>query len=332
MLLKLGVILPHLKVFGGVKRFFEIGNLLIASGHSFTIFTPAGTPPDWFDFRGDVRRTQELEQYSFDALFITEPEFLPLLKSSDARLRIFYAVLERRSIRKVARQQDIIILANSGRLYRYLGGGKNPNIVQALGGIDIQKFHYKPRVNRQPGDPFTVMVYGRFYRKKKGTMHVIKACERLYKKGLNINVMLFDTPVDEATRIKIQRFSCKVPFRFFVDYPVKNIADLYHQADVFVSAERNAGWSNTAAEAMACGVPVIATRSGTEDFVIDGQTGLVVWRHSWFIGRALQKLYDDPVLGKKLSVDGRAKIEAFTWEKLARTIETMVIERCQNAG
>jgi glycosyltransferase involved in cell wall biosynthesis len=326
MLLKLGVILPHVKVFGGVKRFFEIGNLLVASGHSFTVFTPEGLPPDWFEFRGNVGVLEKAVTAGCDVLFITEPDFLPLLRKSNARLKVFYAVLQRSSIRRVAREKDIIMLANSGRLYDYLGGKSRTNVFKAMGGIDIRKFAFHEKETK-PDEPFTVMVYGRFYRKKKGTLLVVKACERLYKAGYNIKLLLFDAPVDDASRTKVQQFTTIVPFEFFVDYPVKDIASLYYKADVFVSAERNAGWANTAAEAMACGVPVIATSSGTEDFVIHEQTGLVVWRHSWFIGRAIKKLYADPALRKRFSINGRTKIEEFTWERLARTIEEFATEK-----
>jgi glycosyltransferase involved in cell wall biosynthesis len=327
MSLTFGVILPHVKVFGGVKRFFEIGNVLIGSGHSFTVYTPEGIAPDWFDFKGNTDVVEKAATAGCDVLFITEPDFLSTLRQSNAKLKIFYAVLQRSYIRRVAREKDIIVLANSGRLYEYLGGKSRENVFKAMGGIDIRKFAFREKEMNRPDEPFTVMVYGRFYRKKKGTLLVVRACERLYKAGYNIKLLLFDAPVGDDARKKVEQFTTIVPFKFFVDYPVKDIASLYYQADVFVSAERNAGWANTAAEAMACGVPVIATSSGTEDFAIHEETGLVVWRHPWFIRRAIKKLYNDPARRKLFSINGREKIEAFTWEKLAHTIEAFVVER-----
>ena len=38
-----GALLPGMGVFGGVRRFLEIGNELIRRGHRFVIYHPEGT-------------------------------------------------------------------------------------------------------------------------------------------------------------------------------------------------------------------------------------------------------------------------------------------------
>lgn len=325
--LTLGVILPHTKIFGGVKRFFEIGNILIQRGHKFIVFTPDGERPFWFDFKGGVQKLESISLFSFDALFTTEPAFLEDLLKADTKVRVFYAVLQRRYLRKVVARKDLIIFANSSNLYDYLGGEKRNNLVKCIGGIDVTKFQYRPKGSKNPLEPFTVLAYGRFYRKKKGTSLVVKACEKLYRKGYNVKLLLFDAPVDERARKMVSAFTCKVPFEFFVDYPVERLADLYYKADVFVSAERNAGWSNTSAEAMACGVPVVATKSGTVDFLSHNETGLRVWRHSFFIRKALERIINDPALARTLAANGRKKIAEFSWASLADFFEEDISSR-----
>lgn len=325
--LTLGVILPNTKIFGGVKRFFEIGNILISGGHRFMVFTPDGSAPAWFPFEGEVLKLAQISSYSFDAVFITEPQFLKALEEAKTRLRIFYAVLQRHYVKKAAARKELIVFANSRSLFEYLGGTSKPNLVQCIGGIDTKKFAFRPLRSRSANEPFVVLAYGRFYRKKKGTSMVIKSCESLYRSGYNIKLLLFDSPVDDKARKKVEDFSCKLPHEFFVDYPVERLAELYYKADVFVSAERNAGWSNTCAEAMACGVSVIATRSGTEDFLIHEQTGLRVWRHPWFIKRAIRRLCHDDTLRQTLAVNARKQIEMFSWDRLATTIEEYILAR-----
>lgn len=326
MNLKFAAILPHTKIFGGVKRFFEIGNLLILKGHSFIIFTPDGVEPAWFEFKGSIEKLERIDQFSINVLFITEPDYLSYLKSAKAQVKIFYAVLERSYIKRVMRSGDILVFANATKLYSYLGGESRSNLIKAIGGIDLNKFTFH---EHERNNPFVVMVYGRFYRKKKGVSLVIKACERLYKKGLNIKLILFDTPTDEESRKLVENFRCNMPHEFFVDYPVKDLQNLYNKADVFVSAERNAGWSNTSAEAMACGVPVIATKSGTRDFLLHNETGLLVIRHSWFIQRAILKIYYDKTLADRLKINARKKIEAFSWQNLADRIERITIDQVE---
>jgi glycosyltransferase involved in cell wall biosynthesis len=327
MQLTIGVVLPHVQIFGGVKRFLEIGNLLVRKNHRFLVFTPEGLKPEWFAFEGEIRPLTDLPGFALDALFTTEPVFVPQLRAANARLKIFYAVIERSFVKKLLREKDTIVFANSSNVFRYLNGERNNHVVKAIGGIDVNKFAFREKAARRDGDPFVVMAYGRFYRRKKGTMLIVRACEKLYSQGYNIKLHLFDTPVDEPSRAKIKAFKCKVPFEFFVDHPVSKVQELYYQADVFVSAERNAGWCNTAAEAMSCGIPVIATRSGTTDFLVHEETGLEVWRYSWFIRRAIRRLIDDQHLHQSLIKPARAKIEEFSWESLAGNIEKILMSR-----
>ncbi len=40
--LRIGALLPHVKLYGGIKRFFELGNQFVDLGHDFTAFTTEG--------------------------------------------------------------------------------------------------------------------------------------------------------------------------------------------------------------------------------------------------------------------------------------------------
>lgn len=320
----IGVLLNHLEVFGGVKRFLEIGTHLVKRGHRVLIFTHKGEPPLWFPFTGEVYKLGSAEQDSLEVIIASEPAFIPTLKSSKALVKVFYAILQRRKIKAVLAEKDITVWANSLGMYKYLNGAHNPQVFPMIGGIDLERFPYLPIRNPEV---ITILAYGRFYRKKKGVGLVIRACEYLYNQGFPIRLMLFDTPVDDAGRKAIAGFTCKVPFEFILDYPIMKMADVYHKADLFVSAERNAGWANTVIEAMACGVPVVTTRSGTRDFVKKNETGVVVWRHWWFIQRGIRKLLSNPALRSTFSKAGRECIEPFDWAKLSERIEAHLLEK-----
>jgi glycosyltransferase involved in cell wall biosynthesis len=100
------------------------------------------------------------------------------------------------------------------------------------------------------------------------------------------------------------------------------MAWLFSRADVFVSAEQRAGWSNTTAEAMACGLPVVCTPSGTRDFAFNGRTALVVSRPwAFLLRRQVRKLLRDEALRRRLAGAGREKIMEFTWDFLAARLE-----------
>jgi glycosyltransferase involved in cell wall biosynthesis len=99
---------------------------------------------------------------------------------------------------------------------------------------------------------------------------------------------------------------------------------LYSCADVFVHATRYEGSSLVTLEAMAHGLPVVATRAGgIPDKVTDGQTGrLVEPGDVEALARGLAELAQDAALREAMGSRGRKRaLEDFGWPALAeRTV------------
>ncbi len=99
----------------------------------------------------------------------------------------------------------------------------------------------------------------------------------------------------------------------------------YAEADVFVMASLNVGWKFegfglTLLEASAAGLPVIGTRDcGTEDAVIEGETGLLVAQSDLEheLAAAIRDLLADPARAAKLGAAGRAYARTQTWDRVA---------------
>lgn len=324
---KFAVILPHTLLFGGVRRFFELGEIFLRNGHQMFIFTPEGKSPDWFTFSGTVDKLSNLPDYSLDCLFMTEPVFLPDMLKASARLKIFYHVGPRASLTEVLKHKEIIVFSNSTNMYLHNKKKYGIETVKALGGVHIPATAKEIKL---PQDPFIIMCYGRLSRKGKGTGIVVKAAEKLFKQGNNVKLVLFDAPLDEKGRQQIADFKPKVPFEFIIDHPVEKNEALFKRADVFVAVEKKGGWSNTAAEALSAGIPLVASNTGTNDFLIDGVTGLKVWRHPFFVRRAIQKLMNDIELQKTLAANGREKMKTLSWESLSGFIMKFVEEKLSN--
>ncbi|HEX4884748.1 MAG TPA: TIGR03088 family PEP-CTERM/XrtA system glycosyltransferase [Casimicrobiaceae bacterium] len=90
-----------------------------------------------------------------------------------------------------------------------------------------------------------------------------------------------------------------------------DVPDLLRGLDVFVLSSRGEGVSNTILEAMACGLPVVATRVGANaDLVVDGTTGRIVPpSDSAALGDAIVAYADDPTLAKDHGRAGRQRAE-----------------------
>jgi glycogen synthase len=108
---------------------------------------------------------------------------------------------------------------------------------------------------------------------------------------------------------------------------------LYERADVFVHATRFEGSSLVTLEAMAHGLPVVATRAGGIPDKVSTETGrLVEPGDSPGLGRALLEMAAEPELRGALGERGRERaLIAFAWPALARqtigVYESLLAER-----
>lgn len=98
-------------------------------------------------------------------------------------------------------------------------------------------------------------------------------------------------------------------------------ADLICSAEIVCVPSLFEGFSLPAVEAMACGVPVVATSGGALPEVV-GDAGVIVPpRSAGALARALRDLSGDPVARKRLSAAGIARASRLGWRQTAeRTV------------
>ncbi|NAZ35348.1 glycosyltransferase family 4 protein [Rubellimicrobium sp. CFH 75288] len=94
------------------------------------------------------------------------------------------------------------------------------------------------------------------------------------------------------------------------EVPVDQVARWYAVLDLFVAPQRWEGFGVTPLEAMACGVPVLATDAGAfPDLVVPGETGLLVPRDDGpALSSALTEALSDPARLARWGEAGRARV------------------------
>lgn len=186
-------------------------------------------------------------------------------------------------------------------------------------GVDVEVFRPLAGVSPIPG---RLMVTSSSDVPMKGLVPLLEAVAKL-KTERDVELVVIGKPrpggrVDRA----ISRLSLAGTVRCVSGISDDELARLYGEAEVAVVPSLYEGFSLPAIEAMACGVPVVATTGGALPEVIgeDGVTGLLVPPNDPDeLACAIARLLDDAALRVRLAAAGRNRVMSrFTWEVTAR--------------
>jgi glycosyltransferase involved in cell wall biosynthesis len=183
-------------------------------------------------------------------------------------------------------------------------------------GVDLSAFR-PHRPSRPDGRAPLVVSAGRLV-EKKGFDDLLRACRLVLDRGVALRLVVYG---DGPLRTSLLELADALQLGPHVTLPgprtQRRLAEELRRADVFAltpvvteSGDRD-GIPNVILEAMACGVPVLATRAGgVEEAVIDGQTGLLAHAGDTAgIAAGLERLLTDAALRRRL---GGAAREAVT--------------------
>lgn len=93
-------------------------------------------------------------------------------------------------------------------------------------------------------------------------------------------------------------------------------------SDIFVLPSRYENFANVAAEAMACGVPVVISRNCGIRTLVEGRAGLVIEVGREALSSALRSLLTDRTLYARLRAGCRDVTTQLGWEQIAAEMET----------
>jgi glycosyltransferase involved in cell wall biosynthesis len=111
-----------------------------------------------------------------------------------------------------------------------------------------------------------------------------------------------------------------------------NVVPYLQAMDIYCLPSLTETTSLATLEAMACGVPVIATKVGfVRDYIKPQKNGLFFSeRNSYDLARQIMFLIREEILRKKISLEARKTVEkSFNWDKTSKEIEETIDEMIQ---
>jgi glycosyltransferase involved in cell wall biosynthesis len=200
-------------------------------------------------------------------------------------------------------------------------------------GIDVSRFkdHGGAESLRvELGLPPTSPIVAAFLRlnRLKGVEYFLEAAALLVKRFDEARFLIVGDSVSEAYRDELEDYADRLGLGDRVVFAGfrSDVPALLSEVCVSVLPSLSEGLSNVLLEAMAAGVPVVATSvGGTPEVVEDGVTGLLVPpRDASALAQAIGSLLADPDRGRSIGHAGRLRVaEQFSLEATVRKTEDL---------
>ena len=239
-------------------------------------------------------------------------------------------------VNKLLSYADVIISPSECYIdeSRFLGKYRD-KVVVIPNGINVDEFdapYSKEECREQLGLPLSenIILFLGGLNPHKGPDVLLKAMPQIIKEVSNTELVF----VGRGTMKKeLEMVSKKlgvdeyIRFAGFVEDAFEK-AVYYKAADVFVLPSTGPeAFGIVNLEAMACGVPIVASKiGGIPDVVRDGENGVLVPpRDSEALADAIIYLLKNEDVREKMGKNGRKKVKDYSWEKIAEETENVYL-------
>lgn len=185
-------------------------------------------------------------------------------------------------------------------------------------GVDLETFSPDPSTAKHTSE---ILFVGNAQDPRKGIRYLFLALKNL-PSSVNLTVVDHGEPLKNYAPSLARSMKLADRVTFTGKLPLSELVELYRKATVLVMPSLYEGFGLPAAEAMACGTPVIATKVGSLPEVIgkDQEGGVLVPPcDSRTLAQAIQRIISQPLRAKGIAIQGRQRVERlFSWERTAR--------------
>lgn len=193
-------------------------------------------------------------------------------------------------------------------------------------GVNIELFSKETKIlpiAKETGDIF-IITTSRLV-KKNAVDDIIKSLTHL---APNIKLLILGIGPLEGelkTLVKNLKLESRVNFVGFVQN--KDLPPYLHQSDIFIRPSLSEGFGISFVEAMAAGLPVIATPvGGIVDFIVEGRTGLFCEvKNPKSIADQVELLINDNKLYRRIIINAYTMVkDKYTWDIVAKQMKDKI--------
>ncbi len=174
------------------------------------------------------------------------------------------------------------------------------------------------RSPRDHGSPFSILVVSRLW-EDKDPLTMARGVAMLCRRHSNVDLTVIGQGV-LRDRVELELKGAQLKTTFIEHIPQEELANHYRAADVLVLTSLREGWNQASIEAMACGLPVIATDiPGIRDGVADAGI-LIPPQRPDLLAEALELLMRTPQLALKHGELGVNRSAMYTWDSVTKAL------------
>ena len=187
-------------------------------------------------------------------------------------------------------------------------------------GIDMDVYRPLPHITRQPG---CIITTASADQPLKGTQHLVPAIAQVRKQVPHLKLIFVGKPKPEGTTAKlIEQHQLSDCIEFVHGISNEELVELYAKASIAVVPSEYEGFGLPAAEAMACGVPVVSTDGGALAEVVSGVGVVVPKADPAALAEALASLLNDEARQHTMAQAGREHVmQHFSAQQAALEME-----------
>jgi len=223
-------------------------------------------------------------------------------------------------LRRVVLKQSQAIVANSPGLKQLAEHADPFDIKVIFNGVDTDFFYPLEQLDKQP---FRFLYVGRFFHPQKNLFFLL---EQLKQTKISLKTpFICDMVGDGPWKKKLQHYATQLNLNDHIIWhgwlPKPQLRERYQQANCFLNPSLSEGMPNAVLEAMACGLPIIASDvMGNQSVVQAGKTGFLIdLEKPVDFQNALQWVLTHPQQAQQLGRAGREwVVDAFSWSKVAQ--------------